>query len=142
MNFGDANHLGPAITLFAGAGVVLGADVFTDRRAPARSLALLTILLAALCAVIGVWVFGVPFRGSILALLAISSAFLMPALGLGLFTANGTLIALDAGMPAIVAVLMGVITGTLASAFAAWPTASACCHVCSTILPATPLSAL
>jgi len=32
------------------------------------------------------------------------------ALGLGLFTANGTLIALDAGMPAIVAVLMGVIT--------------------------------
>ena len=34
------------------------------------------------------------------------------ALGLGLFTANGTLIALDAGMPAIVAVLMGVITAT------------------------------
>jgi len=32
------------------------------------------------------------------------------ALGLGLFTANGTLVALDAGMPAIVAVLMGVIT--------------------------------
>ncbi|MFA7296478.1 MAG: NADH-quinone oxidoreductase subunit N [Dehalococcoidia bacterium] len=51
MNFGDANYLGPAITLFAGAGVVLGADVFTDRRAPARTLALLTILAAALCAV-------------------------------------------------------------------------------------------
>lgn len=32
------------------------------------------------------------------------------ALGLGLFTANGTLLALDMGMPAIVAVLMGVIT--------------------------------
>ena len=32
------------------------------------------------------------------------------ALGLGLFTANGSLVALDAGMPAIVAVLMGVIT--------------------------------
>ena len=32
------------------------------------------------------------------------------ALGLGLFTANGTLVALDAGMPALVAVLMGVIT--------------------------------
>lgn len=32
------------------------------------------------------------------------------ALGLGLFTANGTLVALDAGMPQIVAVLMGVIT--------------------------------
>lgn len=32
------------------------------------------------------------------------------ALGLGLFTATGTQIALDAGMPAIVAVLMGMIT--------------------------------
>ncbi len=34
------------------------------------------------------------------------------ALGLGLFTANGALIALDMGQPAIVAVLMGVITAT------------------------------
>jgi uncharacterized membrane protein YeiH len=34
------------------------------------------------------------------------------ALGLGLFTANGTLLALHAGQPAIVAVLMGVITAT------------------------------
>jgi len=34
------------------------------------------------------------------------------ALGLGLFTANGTLIALDLGQPAIVAVLMGVVTAT------------------------------
>ncbi len=32
------------------------------------------------------------------------------ALGLGLFTANGTLMALDQGLPAIVAVLMGMIT--------------------------------
>ncbi len=32
------------------------------------------------------------------------------ALGLGLFTANGTQIALEQGMPAIVAVLMGMIT--------------------------------
>jgi ABC-2 type transport system permease protein len=44
----------------------------------------------ALCAVIGVWVFGVPFRGSVFALLAISSAFLMPALGLGLFISAAT----------------------------------------------------
>ena len=44
----------------------------------------------ALCAVIGVWVFGVPFRGSVLALFAISSAFLMPALGLGLFISAAT----------------------------------------------------
>jgi len=34
------------------------------------------------------------------------------ALGLGLFTANGALLALQAGQPAIVAVLMGVITAT------------------------------
>jgi uncharacterized membrane protein YeiH len=34
------------------------------------------------------------------------------ALGLGLFTANGALLALNAGQPAIVAVLMGVITAT------------------------------
>ncbi|HET6827790.1 MAG TPA: TRIC cation channel family protein, partial [Ramlibacter sp.] len=34
------------------------------------------------------------------------------ALGLGLFTANGAQFALDMGQPAIVAVLMGVITAT------------------------------
>lgn len=32
------------------------------------------------------------------------------AIGLGLFTANGTQIALDSGMPAVVAVLLGVVT--------------------------------
>lgn len=38
-------------------------------------------------------------------------ALLWPdALGLGLFTANGTQIALDQGLPAVVCVLMGVIT--------------------------------
>jgi uncharacterized membrane protein YeiH len=38
-------------------------------------------------------------------------AMLWPdALGLGLFTASGTQIAVDAGMPAIVAVLMGTVT--------------------------------
>jgi len=34
------------------------------------------------------------------------------ALGLGLFTASGTQLALEQGMPAIVAVLMGVVTAT------------------------------
>jgi uncharacterized membrane protein YeiH len=34
------------------------------------------------------------------------------ALGLGLFAASGTLLSLDAGLPALVAVLMGVITAT------------------------------
>ncbi len=44
----------------------------------------------ALCTVLGVVVFGVPLRGSILGLLALSSAFLVPALGLGLFISAAT----------------------------------------------------
>lgn len=44
----------------------------------------------ALCTVLGVVVFGVPLRGSVLALLALSSAFLVPALGLGLFISAAT----------------------------------------------------
>ena len=51
---------------------------------------LLAQVSMALCAAIGVWVFGVPFRGSVLTLFAISSAFLMPALGLGLFISAAT----------------------------------------------------
>ena len=43
-----------------------------------------------LCAVLAVFVFGVPFRGSPLALLAIGSAFLVPSLGLGLFISSAT----------------------------------------------------
>lgn len=43
-----------------------------------------------LCAVLAVWVFGVPFRGSGLALMAIGAAFLVPALGLGLFISSAT----------------------------------------------------
>ena len=43
-----------------------------------------------LCAMLAVFVFGVPFRGSPLALLAISSAFLVPALGQGLFISAAT----------------------------------------------------
>ena len=38
-----------------------------------------------LCTLLAVTVFGVPFRGSVLALLAVGSAFLIPALGQGLF---------------------------------------------------------
>ncbi|MGB0084882.1 MAG: ABC transporter permease [Rhodomicrobiaceae bacterium] len=42
----------------------------------------------AMCTSIGVFLFGVPLRGSLLALLAISSAFLMPALGQGLLISS------------------------------------------------------
>jgi ABC-2 type transport system permease protein len=44
----------------------------------------------SLCASIAVFVFQVPFRGSVLALFAISSAFLLPALGQGLLISAAT----------------------------------------------------
>ncbi|CAN5327969.1 ABC transporter permease [soil metagenome] len=42
------------------------------------------------CTLLAIFAFHVPFRGSALALLAISSAFLLPALGLGLFISAAT----------------------------------------------------
>lgn len=51
---------------------------------------LLGLASMALCTAIAVYIFGVPFRGSLLALFAISSAFLLPALGLGLFISSAT----------------------------------------------------
>ena len=43
-----------------------------------------------LCVLLAVFVFGVPFRGSILALYALSAAFLIPALGQGLLISAAT----------------------------------------------------
>ncbi len=43
-----------------------------------------------LCSLVAVFLFGVPFRGSVLALYAISSAFLLPALGQGLLISAAT----------------------------------------------------
>jgi ABC-2 type transport system permease protein len=51
---------------------------------------ILAIGSSSVCAVLAVTVFGVPFRGSPLALLAVCSAFLAPALGLGLFISAAT----------------------------------------------------
>jgi len=51
---------------------------------------LLALASMTLCTLIGVAVFGLPFRGSLLALYLIASAFLMPALGLGLFISSAT----------------------------------------------------
>jgi ABC-2 type transport system permease protein len=51
---------------------------------------LLGLASMALCTLIAVVMFGLPFRGSILALLLIASAFLLPALGLGLFISATT----------------------------------------------------
>lgn len=44
----------------------------------------------ALCTALGVFLFGVPLRGSFLALVAISAAFLIPALGQGLLISAAT----------------------------------------------------
>ena len=51
---------------------------------------LLALVSMSICTVIGVFAFGVPFRGSILALFLISSAFLVPALGQGLLISAAT----------------------------------------------------
>jgi ABC-2 type transport system permease protein len=51
---------------------------------------LLGLVSMTLCTVIAVTVFSLPFRGSVLALLLIASAFLLPALGLGLFISSAT----------------------------------------------------
>lgn len=51
---------------------------------------LLALGSMALCTVLGIWLFGVPFRGSILALTLITSAFLVPALGQGLLISSAT----------------------------------------------------
>lgn len=51
---------------------------------------LLALGSMALCTLIAIFVFGVPFRGSVVALVAIAAAFLLPALGLGLFISAAT----------------------------------------------------
>lgn len=50
----------------------------------------LALISMSLCALIAVTIFGVPFRGSPLALLVIASAFLFPALGQGLLISAAT----------------------------------------------------
>lgn len=50
----------------------------------------LGILSMTLCVVIAVFLFGVPFRGSVLALYLLSTAFLTPALGQGLLISAAT----------------------------------------------------
>ncbi|HXX66940.1 MAG TPA: ABC transporter permease [Polyangiaceae bacterium] len=51
---------------------------------------LLGLASMALCTIVSVYLFDVPFRGSAFALFAISSAFLLPALGQGLLISAGT----------------------------------------------------
>ncbi|BBC72188.1 membrane protein [Altererythrobacter sp. B11] len=51
---------------------------------------LLALASMTLCTVIGVTIFGLPFRGSILALYVVAATFLMPALGMGLLISSAT----------------------------------------------------
>jgi ABC-2 type transport system permease protein len=51
---------------------------------------LLGLTSMTLCVLTAVWLFDIPFRGSVLALYAICSAFLLPALGQGLLISAGT----------------------------------------------------
>jgi ABC-2 type transport system permease protein len=50
----------------------------------------LAMMSMTLCVIVAVFIFGVPFRGSILALYAVSAAFLLPALGQGLLISAAT----------------------------------------------------
>jgi drug efflux transport system permease protein len=50
----------------------------------------LALCSMTLCTVLAITLFGVPFRGSALALLAISAVFLLPALGQGLLISAAT----------------------------------------------------
>ncbi|ATE65142.1 ABC transporter permease [Rhizorhabdus dicambivorans] len=67
-----------------------------------------------LCTLLAVYLFGVPFRGSVLGLLAISSAFLIPALGQGLLISAATKNQFVASQ---VALLTAFLPGMLLSGF-------------------------
>ncbi len=66
---------------------VTAAELLAGKVLPYFVLALMSMTL---CVLIAVFVFGVPFRGSILALYALSAAFLVPALGQGILISAAT----------------------------------------------------
>lgn len=61
---------------------VTRAEVVLGKLLPYTVIGLADVVLSA---VLGVWLFGVPFHGSALLLMALSTAFLIGALGLGIF---------------------------------------------------------
>jgi ABC-2 type transport system permease protein len=66
---------------------VTAAELLAGKILPYFGLGLASMTL---CVVIAVFVFGVPFRGSVVALYALSASFLMPALGQGLLISAAT----------------------------------------------------
>lgn len=75
---------------------------------------LLALASMTLCTLVGVLIFDLPFRGSILALYLLSSAFLLPALGMGLFISSATKNQFVASQ---VALLASFLPGLLLSGF-------------------------
>jgi drug efflux transport system permease protein len=66
---------------------VTAAELLAGKVLPYFVLALLSMTL---CVLIAVFAFGVPFRGSVLALYALAAAFLVPALGQGMLISAAT----------------------------------------------------
>jgi ABC-2 type transport system permease protein len=66
---------------------VTAAELLAGKVLPYFVLALLSMTL---CVLIAVFAFGVPFRGSVVALYALAAAFLVPALGQGMLISAAT----------------------------------------------------
>lgn len=75
---------------------------------------LLGLAATAISALLAVWVFGVPLRGSVFALMLLAAVFLIPALGLGLLIST---IARNQFIAAQLALLAGFLPAYLLSGF-------------------------
>ena len=75
---------------------------------------LLGLVGTLICTIVAVFMFHVPLRGSILGLLAVSSAFLVPALGQGLLISAATK---NQFLAAQLALFSGFLPATLLSGF-------------------------
>ncbi len=74
----------------------------------------LALVSTALCTIVAVTVFGVPFRGSLFALFCLSSAFLMPSVGMGLLISSATKNQFVASQ---IALMSGMLPAMLLSGF-------------------------
>ncbi len=74
----------------------------------------LGLLATAISAMLAVWVFGVPLRGSVFTLLLLAAAFLIPALGQGLLIST---ISRNQFVAALIALLSGFLPAFLLSGF-------------------------
>ena len=75
---------------------------------------ILGLVATAISALLAVWVFGVPLRGSVVALMLLAAVFLIPALGLGLLIST---LARNQFIAAQLALLSGFLPAYLLSGF-------------------------